>query len=306
MVQLDSSVKGLVFDIDRFAAHDGPGIRTIVFLKGCPLKCIWCHSPESQLNVPEILYQEERCNACSLCITTCPSNLLVKGKKHMLFHRSECSACGRCVDVCYSGALKLAGTYIPVGEMVQEVIKELPFFQRSGGGVTLSGGEPLMQPKFSFNFLLACHQQGIHTALETSGYTQREVLSQMVKVTDLILYDIKLLDSKLHRYYTGVPNEVILDNLRHIASLDQAIQVRIPCIPGINDNKEHIQSIAIFMNEIGLQQIALLPYNVSAGAKYQWLGRSFHLSNKSIQSDEYLATLSDICVKEGLQVQIGG
>jgi pyruvate formate lyase activating enzyme len=189
---------------------------------------------------------------------------------------------------------------------VQEAIKDLPFFQRSGGGVTLSGGEPLMQPKFSFNFLLACHQQGIHTALETSGYTRREVLSQMVKVTDLILYDIKLLDSTLHRYYTGVPNEAILENLRHIASMDQAIQVRVPCIPGINDSKEHVQSIAKFMNEIGLQRIALLPYNVSAGAKYQWLGRPFPLSNTSTQSDNYLTALSDICVKEGLQVQIGG
>lgn len=302
----DLSVKGLVFDIDRFAAHDGPGIRTVVFLKGCPLRCLWCHSPESQLNVPEILYQNERCNACWFCITACPSNLLVKGEKHALLSRSDCSACGACVEVCYPGALRLAGTYMTVGDLVQEAVKDLPFFQRSGGGVTLSGGEPLMQPKFSYNFLLACHEQGIHTAFETSGYTRRDVLSRMVKVTDLILYDIKLLDSTLHRYYTRVPNEVILENLRHIASMEQAIQVRVPCIPEINDGKEHIQAIAKFMREIGLQRIALLPYNVSAGAKYQWLGRPFPLSNTSTQSDDYLAALSNICVKEGLQVQIGG
>ncbi len=304
------SAQGLVFDIDRFASHDGPGIRTAIFLKGCPLRCVWCHSPESQRSHPEILYQGERCTACGLCMDVCPENALTQGESQgraiAVLDRTRCTACGRCVDVCYPGALRMAGTPVTVGEVIAEVKKDRPFFQSSGGGVTLSGGEPAMQPRFAYNFLLACTQQGIHTAMETSGYARWEVMSSLAGVTDLLLYDIKFMDADRHQRYTGVPNERILANLKGLAAQGHTIQVRVPCIPGINDDAEQIGAIARFVAGLAVERLALLPYNAAAGAKYQWVGRPYTLSDRETQTEEEMASLAEIARKEGLQVQVGG
>ncbi|MBI3957338.1 MAG: glycyl-radical enzyme activating protein [Chloroflexi bacterium] len=306
----DLSVQGLLLDIDKFASHDGPGIRTTVFLKGCPLSCLWCHSPESRLSQPELLVQDERCDGCWFCIDECPHDAIsreTKGEREVaVLNRSLCDACGRCAEVCYAGALKVAGSRVTVGEVVSRVEKDLPFFRNSGGGVTLSGGEPARQPHFSYNFLMACQERGIHTALETTGYAKWEVISSLATVTDLFLYDVKLVDPASHRKLTGVPNELILENLRKLAALGSEIHVRVPCITGINDSPEQIGAISRFVSGIGLSQIVLLPYNGAAGAKYEWIERAFALGNRETQSEETMHRLADICRQDGLNVQIGG
>ena len=310
VLKADTSIQGLLLDIDKFASHDGPGIRTTVFLKGCPLSCVWCHSPESRLSAPELLYQSERCNGCHLCIETCPRNALSMGhwgeRDVAVLDSSQCNTCGKCVEVCYPGALKLAGKTVSVGDLVSQVEKDLPFFRSSRGGVTLSGGEPARQFEFSYNFLLGCQERGIHTALETTGYARWDVMSALASVADLLLYDVKFIDEGLHHRYTGVPNRLILDNLRKLAKNNHEIHVRVPCIPGVNDSVQQIRATAQFVAEIGIESIVLLPYNGAAGAKYEWIGLAFELEGKETQSDEYMSQLADLCRQEGLSAQIGG
>ena len=306
----DLSVQGLLLDIDKFASHDGPGIRTTVFLKGCPISCLWCHSPESRLNQPELIYQDERCNACWLCLAECPHNALRESisdeKMVAVLDRALCDVCGKCVEVCYPGALKVAGTQVTVGELVAQVEKDKPYFRASGGGVTLSGGEPAQQAKFAYHFLRACQEKEIHTALETTGYAKWGVIASLAEVTDLFLFDIKVIDPASHQKFTGVPNKIILDNLQKLAGIAREIHVRVPCISGVNDSLAQIEGTARFVASIGLSQIVLLPYNSAAGAKYAWLGREFALSDTETQDDHYMNNLADICRQAGLQVQIGG
>lgn len=306
----DPQCRGLVLDIDRFASHDGPGIRTAVFLKGCPLSCIWCHSPESQAPRREVLYQPQRCTGCWLCLEECPESALsrgeTQGKEAVVLDRARCTDCGRCAEVCYPGAIRVAGTVMSAGELVDKVAKDKPFFARSGGGVTLSGGEPAMQADFAYNLLLGCKEHDIHTALETTGLAPWEVVSALAEVTDLLLYDVKLLDSGLHRKYTRVPNRLILENLRRLARSGHSIQVRVPCIPGINDSLEHILSLALAVADMGIARIALLPYNAAAGAKYEWTGRRYALAHLETQPEAHLAALAKACEEAGLSAQIGG
>ena len=308
--QADLSIQGLLLDIDKFASHDGPGIRTTVFLKGCPVSCVWCHSPESRLNRPELIYQKARCTACWLCLEVCPQQALSKScsgdKPVAILDRSLCETCGKCVEVCYPGALKIAGSQVTVGALVAQVEKDIPFFRSSGGGVTLSGGEPTQQAKFAYNFLKACREKEIHTALETTGYAKWEVIAALAEVTDLFLFDVKFIDPASHLKFTGVPNKIILNNLQQLAEIGNEIHVRVPCISGVNDSPEQIRAIARFVSGVGLSQMVLLPYNGAAGAKYEWLSREFDLSDRETQSDKYINELADICRREGLKVQIGG
>jgi pyruvate formate lyase activating enzyme len=306
----DLSAQGLLLDIDKFASHDGPGIRTTVFLKGCPLSCIWCHSPESRLAGPELIYQPDRCMGCWVCVEVCPHHALrvegEPGHQAVTLDRSLCDVCGECAEVCYHGALKVAGRTVTVGELAAEVQKDIAFFRSSGGGVTLSGGEPARQARFSYHFLRACQEAGIHTALETTGYAQWEVMAALASVTDLFLYDVKFVDPELHRRYTGVPNRVILDNLRRLAERGSEVHVRVPCIAGVNDSPEQIAAVSRLVSSMGLSQIVLLPYNGAAEAKYEWLGRDFALKDTVTQSEETMNELADICRQDGLLVQIGG
>lgn len=313
----DLAVRGLLLDLDKFAVHDGPGIRTAVYLKGCPLHCAWCHSPESQGAHPELLYLARKCTGSGACVEACPVGAVrlvdvpagdgrdSAPRRRAVIDWTRCTHCGRCVETCYSGALKMAGEWTTVGDLVAEVEKDVPFFTASGGGVTLTGGEVALQPEFSYHFLAACKARGISTALETSGLGPWRTFHALSRVTDLFLYDLKLMDDEEHRRFTGVSNRRILENLRQLASLAEIV-VRVPCIPGVNDSQANVAATAEFAREAGVKSIHLLPYNSAAGAKYLWTGRAYGLSGLTTQSAEQMEALAEVCRLRGLATQVGG
>ena len=330
-------VAGLVFDIDKFAIHDGPGIRTTVFLKGCPLRCLWCHSPESQYGRPQLLYVQRKCTGCQACIDTCPETAIGPGsvpvdaftlaRTLQPVHETDllntieidwarCTQCGDCVEVCYPGALRMCGTWRTADEVVQEVAKDEAFFRLSGGGVTLTGGEVTQQSEFAYEVLRGCKARGIHTAVETAGLAPWRIFERLAEVTDLFLYDVKHMDPQRHLALTGVPNGPILDNLRRLAAHTSRgtgsatpplrIIVRVPCITGQNDAPANIAATAAYLREIGVAEVHLLPYNASAAAKYEWIGQGYSLPDLQTQHAETMQTLAALCAAQGLQVQIGG
>ncbi len=265
----------IVFDIERFAVNDGPGIRTVVFLKGCPLHCLWCHNPESQVQPPEILFSSQKCTACGRCAAACPAGAHVISKGIHLFDRSRCIHCGRCVRACLSGALELAGRSMTVDEVLAEVLRDKPFYDNSGGGLTLSGGEPLMNAPFALALLRGAKEAGLHTAVETSGAVARETLMEVAPYIDLWLWDVKHLDPACHRVLTGGELAPILANLEALNARGAEIVLRRPSIPGVNDSPDGLAALGALAERIeSVSAIDIEPYHPLGVDKARRLGRS--------------------------------
>jgi pyruvate formate lyase activating enzyme len=265
---------GLIFNIQRYSIHDGPGIRTTVFFKGCPLRCLWCHNPEGIGTENEVVVIESRCIHCGQCRPVCPQ-IKMSGNGSAMDEQARCVRCGECVKVCPSGARQMVGRQMNVEEVMAEVLMDRVFYEESAGGVTFSGGEPFMQPRFLRSLLEACRAEGIHTAVDTSGYVAKEDLLSAAPLVDLFLYDLKIMDDRLHRQWTGVSNAVILENLSALGSVHSNIWIRMPLIPGSNDAGEQVEAVARFAASVpGVCQVNLLPYHATAAHKWKSLGMS--------------------------------
>ncbi len=266
-------MNGMIFDIGKFALHDGPGIRTTVFLKGCPLRCLWCHNPESQSCRPEIFFRPEQCLGCGRCFSACPRHCHQMRGGSRLFHRESCNGCGRCAAECHSGALERVGRIMSVEEVIAEVLKDKLFYEKSGGGITLSGGEPLAQIEFTAALLQTAGEHNLHTCLETSGFAPPEEIMRLVPSVDLWLWDVKACP-KDHPRLTGVPAGPILENLHRLDRAGGNIILRCPLIPGVNDSPAHLTGIGELANSLrNVREIQLEPYHALGEGKRAHLGR---------------------------------
>ncbi|MBN1832715.1 MAG: glycyl-radical enzyme activating protein [Deltaproteobacteria bacterium] len=311
---------GKVYDIQGFSVQDGPGIRTTVFLKGCPLRCPWCHSPESQEFYTQLSWIAMRCvglDECTKCLDACTKEAISPGKttqhavtqkpiRHIRIDRTICDNCGDCAKVCYRNALYMCGTDYTVEDLLSRLIKDKPFYDQSGGGVTISGGEPLSQPEFVLQLLKRLKECGIITAVDTTGYTRYEMIKRILPYTDLFLYDIKHMDSATHKTVTGVPNGPILKNAERLAKDGGKMQIRIPVIPEFNDSPESIRKTGEFCKSLGaaVTVIQLLPYHNMGVMKYQRIDDSKPVFEVEPPSDEKIQSLKELLENLGLPVTV--
>ncbi|MCL1828835.1 MAG: glycyl-radical enzyme activating protein [Oscillospiraceae bacterium] len=296
-VRKTGEITGSVFNIQRYSIHDGPGIRTTVFLKGCPIRCFWCQNPESQSLQPELLFDKHICTLCGECISACPSGANTRGEKSVLIDRKKCSGCGKCVDSCPPAARKPAGNHMTAEEVMSVVIKDKAMYKKSGGGITLSGGDFTMQPEFSLALLKMSREMGLHTAAETCGHAKWEILESLLGYTDYLFYDIKMMDPERHKKGTGHDNRLILDNAVKTARMPVEMHIRCPMIPGFNDTPENVAAVLHFVvNDLKLpkERFTLLRYNKYAEGKFERLDREEETPRFEPQSPEYMQELEAV------------
>ncbi len=301
----DGKLVGTVFNVMRFAVNDGPGIRTTVFLKGCPLRCSWCHNPESQKPAPEIMIAEEHCIRCGDCVRACR-----KGANRWANSRPErdaarCELCGDCCQVCPTEAKKLVGYRTTADELVKKIVRDRIIYEESGGGVTFSGGEPLMQSDFLCAMLTACNSEGIHTVVDTCGFAPEETFSRVSGLANRLLFDLKLVDEERHRQFTGQGNDLILANLRAAARSGRGLNVRVPIVPGVNDDAENIRRTIEFLHATGIKEVDLLPYHETGVEKHRRLASS-DPTRFAPPTSSRMQSLCEQFASAGVTVHIGG
>lgn len=305
---MDSNEKALIFNIQKFCVHDGPGIRTIVFFKGCPLICKWCANPEGKEIYPQIAFKSKKCigiSKCGFCFANCQTKAISIEQDKPYIDRSKCINCSKCEESCYAKAIELLGKFMSVEEIIQKVLEDNAFYVRSGGGITLSGGEPLMQVEFAFKLLIVAKKEGLETAIETSGFASWKKAKLVFEKLDYIQYDLKCMDTEKHMEYTGVSNELILDNFRKlcVAFPEKQIMVRTPVIPGFNDTVEEIQAIADFISEAAQSnpniRYELLPFHGFGSAKYEYLGEKYPFAGLKNMDKAFVNA-----IKENLNITI--
>lgn len=299
---------GLIFDVKKYAINDGPGIRVTIFFKGCPLHCAWCHNPESISSNIQKMYTADKCIGCKSCIEVCPESACKLTPGGIITDLQLCTSCGKCAEICPTKATEMSGRTTNVDEIMEIVEKERLFFDQSGGGVTFSGGEPLLQSDFLITLLDELGSRSIHRVVDTTGFTQSKILLKVAQRTDMFLYDLKMMDSTLHKKWTGVRNEQILKNLQLLSETDALINIRIPLIKGVNDNPDNIEQTAAFIADLSgpKKKINILPYHNIAAHKYLKLGAKYDSSEMAEPSDEETTSIISRFSDFGLEVIVGG
>lgn len=295
--------KGTIFNIQRFSLHDGGGIRTIVFLKGCPMRCAWCANPESQTQAVELSVKSMYCIGCKSCEKCCPNGAIHCAVESPHVDRARCTVCGKCEQVCNAGALTLLGYEVTAEEIFQQVMLDKPFFDASNGGITFSGGEPLMQPVFLREALQKFKAANLSTVVETCGFAPRETFEYIYHLVDTFYFDVKLMDSERHKKYTGVSNQLILSNLKYLREVGARVFVRMPLIPGVNDSEENLLSTGEYLKKIDVHEMQLLPYHSFGASKYPTIGRTYTFCSRTPTGEE-MEYAKNILVGCGVKVKI--
>lgn len=296
----------IITDIQRYSVHDGPGIRTLVFFKGCPLRCQWCHNPETHSPLPELLFHADMCIGCGACLQACPNQAIFVNDNLPRTDPGKCTACGQCAETCYAEARAISGETRSLDEVFDIVMRDEPFYHRTGGGITLSGGEVLAQPAFAARLLERVHAQSINTAIETCGYGKWETFEKVLRHTDLVLFDIKHSDPAMHRRFTGVDNRLILDNLSNAAAMGKAIIARVPLIPAVNDTPETLRDIAAIARGANAQALHILPFHQIGSTKWDASGREYKFRDYPEPEKEDIDAMIERAGDLGLPVVVGG
>lgn len=299
------SVYGLLLDTKRFAVHDGPGIRTAFFTKGCPLKCIWCHNPESVSGRAQTGFYPDLCSACGSCVELCPAGSRNIAEQKLIFDRSSCQSCGKCEEACPAGASKLYGKKVSVDEALATALEDRDFYEQSGGGITVSGGEPLIQKEFTLTLFKKAKEHGLHTALDSCAFVPRSAVEEALAVTDMFLIDFKHADPEMHKRLTGQSNGIIKSNLEFLSGSNARIEIRIPFVPGCNDSDENMEQTGEFLGRLNIECVKLLPYHSLARNKYRALQMEDTMPESDSPTDEQLRRGVEILKHYGLNARSG-